>query len=102
MFDHGRDMKMKIRPDLRRLPDGSAASTKRRATGILGIVCGGLTLGQASLVMADPPLPTVPDGYEIRLATAGGMLAGTHLAGVAVDRVTADIYVATDDITLQE
>src|SRR5713226_4696170 len=93
---------MKIRTNLRRLPDGSAASIKRRATGILGIVCGVLTLGHAPLVMADPPLPKVPGGYEIRLVTAGGDFAGKHMAGIAVDRVTADIYVATDDIILQE
>src|SRR5438445_3536998 len=90
---------MKIRTDLRRLPDGSAASWKRRATGILGIVCGVLTLGHAPLVMADP---TVPAGYEIRLVTAGGDFAHKHMAGIAVDRVTADIYVATDHIALQE
>src|SRR5258708_34090404 len=87
---------MKIRTDLRRLPDGPAGSWKRRATGILGIVCGVLTLGQASLVMADPPLPTVPGGYEVRVVKAGGEFAGKHIAGITVDPVSGNIYVATD------
>src|SRR3989442_1528776 len=89
-------MKMRIGISSPGLLDGSAQSTKRRATGFLGIVCGLLVVGQASLVLAEPPLPTVPVGYEARVVTAGGHFAGKHMAGITVEPVSGNIYVATD------
>src|SRR5260370_23537465 len=78
------------------LLDGSAESTKSPANSFLGTVCAVLVLGQASFVMAEPPLPTVPGGCEVRVVTAGGHFAGKHMAGITVDPVSGNIYVATD------
>lgn len=40
--------------------------------------------------------PTAPAGHDVKIVTTGGVLAGRHMAGLAVDPATADVYVATN------